>query len=228
MLLLLSWTALAVGIAGSAAVVVDNLILRYRQPVKIMELVWPVTALYIGPAAVVAYWKWGRPRSHRWRQRHGRPPRRPRQATFLIQLCHDGAHCALGTILAEAAVFAIGIDTSGGKWWVEYTSGYSMAVAIGVVFRYSAEAQRRRRRIWAAIKAFARADLAGVSAFELTLFIWLALAEHAIFPAASLRSIPVYWFITQIGLIAGFIAALPTNLWLAHHGIRAEPPDAFE
>ncbi|GHJ54566.1 hypothetical protein Nm8I071_38730 [Nonomuraea sp. TT08I-71] len=65
-------------------------------------------------------------------------------------------------------------------------------------------------------------------AFESTLFISLALAEHGVFPAASLFRIAVYSVFTQIGLIADFIAAWPTNLWPAHHRIKGEPPDAFE
>ena len=44
-LLVLAWTSLAVGIVGCAAIVGDNFIGGYRQPVKVMELVWPVTAL---------------------------------------------------------------------------------------------------------------------------------------------------------------------------------------
>src|SRR5262249_45393270 len=152
-LLVLAWTSLAVGIASSAAIVVDNLILGYRQPVKVMELVWLVTAFYLGAGGVAAYWKGGRPQSHRWRQRHVHPHRRPRWANSLILIFHGGTHCALGTIIAGTAIFAVGIDTGGGKRWVEYLFGYSMAVTIGVVFQY-VEAQRGRRNVGAATVTF--------------------------------------------------------------------------
>jgi hypothetical protein len=227
-LLVLSWTALAVGIAGSAAVAIDNLILGYRQPVKTMELVWPVTALYGGPAAVAAYWKWGRPQSHRWRQRHGRPPRRGRHVAVLIRLCHGGTHCALGTIIAEVTILAVGVNVAGGKRWVEFALAYCAAVAVGVVFRYSSGAQRRRRSIRAAVATFARADLACVSAFEVALFVWLALADYVALPAASRPHSPLFWFILQIGLIIGVAAALPPALWLDHRGVEPEPVDVLE
>jgi Domain of unknown function (DUF4396) len=226
MLLVFTWTSLAVGIASSAAIVVDNLILGYRQPVKVMEFVWWVSAFYVGAGAVAAYWKWGRPQSHRWRQRHGHPPRRPRWATSLIIIFHGGTHCALGTIIAGTAIFAVGIDTAGGKRWVEYVFGYAMAVTTGVVFQYFEAAQRGRRNVRAATVNFARGHLASVSAFELTLFVWLTLADRFLFPAASRPSSPVYWFLIQIGLISGLLAA--SALWLAVHRDKVEPPDALE
>jgi hypothetical protein len=52
---------------------------RYRPPMRIMELVWPVTALYLGPLAVWGYLRYGRPMSTRWLEEHRwKPPGRPR------------------------------------------------------------------------------------------------------------------------------------------------------
>jgi hypothetical protein len=227
LLLMLSWTALAVGIAGSVVIAVDNRILGYRQPVKEMELVWPVTALYGGPAAVAAYWRWGRPQSHRWRQRHGRLSRGGRHVPVLIRLCRGGIHCVLGTIIAEVAIFAVGVNLAGGRRWIEYASAYCAAVAVGVVFRYARRAQQGRRSIRAAVATFARADLACISASELALFIWLAVVDYVNLPMASRPHSPVFWFFLQIGLIIGFVAARPPTWWLHHRGVEPDPPDVL-
>jgi hypothetical protein len=48
----LSWAALAPGSAGW--IVLDIYGHGYRQRMGIMEGVWPVTALYFGPAAAAA------------------------------------------------------------------------------------------------------------------------------------------------------------------------------
>ena len=224
LLLALSWTAVGLGVACCGVIVVDNLVRGYRQPVNVMEVVWPVTALYAGPAAVVAYRKWGRTQSQRWRQRNGPPHDRPRHAGTLIQLFHCGAHCTLGAIIAETALFTTGLDAAGDRWWAEYAGDYSLAVIIGVAFRYSAGTHPPGRRIRAAIATVARIDLVSVTAFEFTLFVWLAVVDRVLFPAAPRPDSPVFWFVTQVGLIAGFIAAWPATSWLARRGNRLEPP----
>jgi hypothetical protein len=125
-------------------------------------------------------------------------------------------------------LFSVGVNVAGGKRWVEYVSAYAAAVAVGIVFRYAAAAQRGRRSTRAAIKAFARMDLACVSAFEFALFIWLALATYVTLPAASRPQSPVFWFVLQIGLIIGFVAAWPPTWWLNHHGVEPTPPDVLD
>jgi hypothetical protein len=32
----------------------------HRQQMGVMEAVYPITALYLGPLALVLYWRWGR------------------------------------------------------------------------------------------------------------------------------------------------------------------------
>lgn len=222
-LLMLSWATLFVGLVSAVVVVVDDLVHGYRQPVKVMELIWPVTALYFGPAAIAAYNKWGKPQSPRWRERHGNPPKRSRRAAVVIATCHCSTHCTLGTIIATVTIFGVGIETGGHTLWHEYIGDYVGAVFVGVVFRYSAEAHKGDRRVWTAIRTFVRADLLTVSVFEFALLIWLALVHHLGFPEAPKPNNPVFWLIVQIGLIIGFFAAWPATSWLIHRGVKVEP-----
>ena len=57
----LSWAAPAAAFASTALITYDMYGRGYRQPMTVMEAVWPVTGLYFGPAAVAAYRAWGRP-----------------------------------------------------------------------------------------------------------------------------------------------------------------------
>jgi hypothetical protein len=50
---LVAWAALALGFACAAYIVVDEF--RHKQMMRVMYLVWPITALYMGPFAVMAY-----------------------------------------------------------------------------------------------------------------------------------------------------------------------------
>lgn len=143
---------------------------------------------------------------------------------MIIQLFHCGAHCTLGAIVAETALFTAGLDAAGSTWWARYAGDYLAAVVIGVIFRYSVGTHPRGRRITAAITTVVRVDLVSVSAFEFTLFGWLALVARVAFPTAPRPDSPVFWFVTQVGLIAGFAAAWPATSLLARRGVVLEPP----
>jgi len=51
----LVWLSIAVLALASAASSVDDLWTARRQMMTVMKVVWPVTALYLGPVAVWAY-----------------------------------------------------------------------------------------------------------------------------------------------------------------------------
>jgi len=53
---------------------------------RIMEVVWLVTAIYFGPATVWMYWRYDRANSGRSLRRHklDQPPDKPKWATTVI------------------------------------------------------------------------------------------------------------------------------------------------
>src|SRR5437588_7772697 len=97
----LSWAVLATAFVCAGWILYEIYRRGYREPMRVMELVWPVTALYFGPAAVVAYRAWSRPQTRRWQAQHGDPPNKPGYATTAIGVSHCGAGCTLGDIVAE-------------------------------------------------------------------------------------------------------------------------------
>ena len=62
-LTIVSWIFIGFGLLSAALIAADIYLLGYRERVKIMEAVWPLTALYAGPLGLVAYFRWGRPMS---------------------------------------------------------------------------------------------------------------------------------------------------------------------
>jgi Domain of unknown function (DUF4396) len=55
-----AWTYLSVCFACAAAIAYDIVVNRRRQPMGVMNAVYPITALYFGPFALAFYWRWGR------------------------------------------------------------------------------------------------------------------------------------------------------------------------
>ncbi|MEU7799436.1 DUF4396 domain-containing protein [Micromonospora arborensis] len=221
-LLALSWASLAVGVVSFAIVVADTYLRGHRQPVRVMEIVWLVTVLYIGPAAVRLYWNWGRPEAFSRRRQEGQP-RRPRRGIVVTHVSRCGAHCALGFIVAEVALYVVRSDPGQESLWVDYAGDYLTAVMIAVLFRYFGAPGRSLTKVWHALSTVVKVELLTITAFEFALFVWLTLAHRVVLPEPPLRpDSPTFWFAGQLGLIAGFIAAWPTASWQLGRGLRFE------
>ncbi len=222
-LVVLAWVALGAAFVSAAVIVVDIYGRRYRQRMTIMETVWPVTALYFGPLAVWMYFRFGRPNSRRWLQQRGlqRPPDKPGWATTAIGVSHCGAGCTLGDIIAETAIFVLGIELLGRALWPEMMGDYVAALALGILFQYFAIAPMRGLGVRKGLVVAAKADVLSLTAFEVGLFGWMALMAFVFFPSSPLHpNSPVYWFLMQIGMIIGFATAWPANVWLIRRGIK--------
>jgi hypothetical protein len=148
-------------------------------------------------------------------------PGKPGYASTATGVSHCGAGCTLGDIIAEFAVFGVGATVAGLTLGAEYIGDYVAAVALGIVFQYFAIAPMRGLSLRKGLIEAAKADVASLTAFEIGLFGWMALMTFVFFPAPHLHpDSPVYWFLMQIGMIAGFFTAWPVNTWLIRAGIK--------
>jgi hypothetical protein len=59
-LTVLAWLYLSVCFCCAAIIAYDIAFNHRRQPMGVMNFVFPITALYFGPFAVALYWRWGR------------------------------------------------------------------------------------------------------------------------------------------------------------------------
>lgn len=96
---------------------------------------------------------------------------------------------------------------------------YILAYLLGIAFQYFSIAPMRGisglAGIWAAIKA----DTLSLTAFEMGLFGWMAIAHFLIFPHVK-EDMATYWFMMQIGMCLGFLTAYPMNWWLIKRGLK--------
>jgi hypothetical protein len=220
----LGWAALAIAFASTTWLVYDIFGRGYRQKMRVMEWVWPITGVYFGPIAVWGYLRYGRPKSSKWlaEKRLDEPPDKPGWATTATGVSHCGAGCTLGDIIAEFAIFALGVSIAGETVFAEYVGDYVLAIALGLAFQYFAIAPMRGLSFRKGIVAAAKADILSLSAFEVGLFGWMALQAFVFFPAPHHihPDSPVYWMSMQAGMIVGFFTAWPVNTWLIRKGIK--------
>lgn len=216
-----------------ALVIVLDVLLGHRQPMAVMNVVWPVTALYFGPVALLAYWKLGRAQPRMGRdmakamqmemakpqhQAHG--AEKPFWQRVFVSDSHCGAGCTLGDIIGEWLIFLAGITLLGQMLWPEYIVDFLLAYLLGILFQFWAIAPMRRLSLRAGLWAAIKADTISLTFFEIGLFGWMAISHFLLFPAL-LPDNPTYWLMMQIGMMLGFFTSYPVNWWLVRAGIKA-------
>ena len=222
---LFAWGAVGLGFVSALVVAADIVLLGNRQHMGIMNLVWPLTALYAGPLALWAYFPRGRRMSHRQMHAHGMAMEGERRDSWWqvsLSDTHCGAGCALGDIGGEwlvwASAWTIG---STGNLGPEYILDLPLAWIFGILFQYFVIAPLRGQTgqlapLWDAIKS----DTLSVLSFEVGLFGWMALEHYVIFQPPLPIDSSSHWFMMQIGMILGFLTSWPVNRWLLIKGVK--------
>jgi hypothetical protein len=201
---------LATGFLCAVVIAVD--LLRRPQKMWIMNVVWPVTALYLGPLALWSYWVMGRAGG-------GHGDGKPFWQQTAVGVTHCGAGCTLGDIAGEWLVFGVGWTLFGAALYPDYIVDFGFAYVLGIVFQYFAIAPMRGLRLWDGIAAAVKADTISLVAFEIGLFAWMALCHFVLFPEQDAASWN-YWFMMAIGMIIGFFTSYPANWWLIRNGLK--------
>ncbi len=220
-LTIVAWCALGLGVLTAVLIAGDVFVNGYRQHMAVMDAVWPVSGLYLGPVALIGYGMWGRRQTARWEKEHGAAPDRPFPATVAIGVTHCGSGCAIGDFLGGWLVLIFALQIAGLALLAEYVVDYSLAFAFGIAFQYFAIAPMRGLRRGEGLVAAVKADSASLTAFEVGMFGWMAVVQLVFFTNPHLTADhAAYWFMMQIAMVLGFATAYPVNWWLIRSGIK--------
>lgn len=223
---LLTLSVVSLCVAGVCALAIAVDLLFRPQKMWIMNVVWPVTALYAGPLAVVSYYRVGRLSSKKsvmsatQQGRENPGKQRPFWQSVAIGATHCGSGCTLGDLAAEWITFGAPLVLFGhrifGGWVVDYVWAY----LFGIFFQYFTikpmKGLSTGQGAWAAIKA----DTLSLTAWQVGMYGWMAIARFLIFHHEIEKTSPVFWFMMQLAMICGFCAAYPVNWWLIKSGIK--------
>jgi hypothetical protein len=146
---LLSIVSLTIGAICAVWIVIDEV--RDQQNMWIMNLVWPITALYATMLGLAFYFTYGRLTTKRMTQAaehaHKMPPSK-RLTPFPIMAAkgtlHCGSGCTLGDILAEWLAFTVPIvavwfgyqTLFSEKMFAIWVLDYIFAFVFGIAFQY--------------------------------------------------------------------------------------------
>jgi hypothetical protein len=212
-----AWFYLSVCFCCAGIVAWDILVGRRRQPMGVMNVVFPVTALYFGPFALAFYLHWARAG-----RRMTSPRSRPRWVLMATEVSHCGAGCSLGDVISEFVIFAAALTIAGLTLGAEFLGDYVLALILGIIFQYFAIAPMRGLGLRDGLVAAAKADFISLTAFEVGLFGWMAVMTFVLFPAPHtlMPNSAAFWLFMQVGMMIGFFTSWPANGWLIKRGIK--------
>lgn len=199
-----------------------------RRPpaMTVMKWVWPLTFMWGGLFALAMYLWFGRsPSAAHARGRdhsHGHGQHEFWQSVAL-GATHCGAGCTLADILTESAMYFLGINfvflghAVFGNWMVDYM----MALVIGVIFQYGAQAPMSdapRATVW--WQSF-KSDVGSLTSWQIGMYGWMAICIFLLFGQAAMRPDRwMFWWMMQVAMLCGFITAYPANWALIKVGIK--------
>lgn len=192
-----------------ALIVVADLCLRPPQPIWVMNLVWPVTALYAGPFGLILYCCLGRMSAQGSR------------AAVVHRTLYCGAGCITGYLVAEGLLPFIPFTVAGSALYGRWTLEMICAFVIGILFQYVAiramEAAGPAARLmgfWRTLLAALKADTLPLIAWQVGMYGGMAIATFLVFKHPLSPLDPVFWWIMQMAMVLGFWTAYPVNILL--------------
>lgn len=243
---ILSWIYLSLCFLCAAVMVIDEM--RRPQKMMIMNFVWPITALYGGPAALWGYFESAPKMTKRHVQQMNeqvngelnqekqtsalqmrvQSQQQDSEATreqVAVATTHCGAGCVLGDIVGEWWIFGVGLIIAAGELGTRLLLDFLLAWTFGVIFQYFTIAPMRGLSFGKGVLQAVRADTLSIMAFQIGMSVWALLTYFVFFPNPHLKvAEAVFWFMMQIGMMLGFFTSYPVNIFLVKFGWKEKMP----
>jgi hypothetical protein len=222
-----------------SAVVIAVDVIRHRQHMWIMDVVWPVTALFGTAWILWQYFTYGRLATQAKAEaamRHDEEPPNKRLTPFPVMAAngtlHCGSGCTLGDICAEWLIFASPALAVAFGWhgifadriFAAWVLDYILAYLFGIVFQYFTIAPMRGLSVGRGLIAAIKADTLSITSWQVGMYGFMAIAYFVIFRVGfgvKLETDMVeFWFMMQIAMFFGFLTSYPVNTWLLEVGVK--------
>ena len=231
-----SSASLLLGLACAAWIIADEI--RRPQQMWIMNVVWPVTALFGSVLWLGGYLRWGRGQT---RQRQAEMKAKgekmkmgdtPMAIAVAKGASHCGAGCTLGDLIAEWAIFAVPAIAVALGWktlfsektFATWVLDYILAFGIGVAFQYFTIKPMRDLSVRDGILQALKADAASITAWQVGMYGFMAFAQFFLFKTAFGGEAQVdtteFWFAMQLAMLCGFATSYPVNWLLVKSGVK--------
>ncbi len=205
-----AWTYIALSLLSVAVVAADIYLARRRHDSVASELVWMTSGLYLGPFAIPVYLNRGRAGNASSTSAHG--DARTADASAVSVLPGGGAS-AVAHLIAVPFVVAIGWTIAGlAMWPMILVIAFLVIVMLAVYERTASRRAHSGHTRGLSIGAAIATAVITVVAFDIGMVGWMLLLHfNNAMPAVTEST---FWFLMQLGVIAGLVTGYPAVAWL--------------
>jgi Domain of unknown function (DUF4396) len=139
------------------------------------------------------------------------------RAQRAISFNHSIAREKIVRVAAHAFMCANLTPWFGRRRWVV---DYILALLFGIFFQYFTIAPMRNLSLGEGLVAASKADFLSLTAWQVGMYGWMAIATFLIIGHEISKTSPVFWFMMQIAMLAGFLTSYPVNWWLLRAAIK--------
>ncbi len=233
----ISLICLAVGFISAAIIAIDEF--RDPQHMWIMNIVWPVTALFGTLVSLWGYFAYGRLASQsRMEAAMARGEEMPNKAQtpFPVMVAKGSAHCGsgctLGDICAEWLAFGFPVVAVWLGWqsifsekiFAVWVLDFILAFLFGIAFQYFTITPMRNLSPAQGLIQAVKADTLSLIAWQVGMYGFMAVAHFWLFADLLNTRLQVnsaeFWFMMQIAMLFGFATSYPVNWWLIREGVK--------
>lgn len=144
---------------------------------------------------------------------------KPFRQSVAVAAMHCGSGCTLGDIIAEWFIFFVPFALFGRKIFGAWVLDYFVAFALGIAFQYFTIKPMKDLSAKEGIVAV-KADTLSLSAWQIGMYGWMAIATFAFFGRELEKTDPVFWLMMQIAMLTGFLTSYPVNWFLLRKKIK--------
>jgi hypothetical protein len=206
-----AWIYLVVCLV-SAGILVYRVYGRGQKPHdRIMAPIWPISALFLGPVALLMYARWGQGPSAPGAASETVPL--GTTALIVMALVPGAAASTLAHLVGVPVVFGAGWTIAGLALWAVALFILILATALLFLFEYLASSETRRvRPTGRQAVVLLLGSLVTVLAFDLGMVGWMLFlfTTNLMKPTTDV----VFTFQMQVGMVLGMITAAPIAAWL--------------
>ncbi len=212
-----AWTYITLSLLSVAFIAADIYLLRRRHPRVAPELVWITSALYLGPFGVVGYLRRGRTN--------------PGPATVTARTAETGSTAvaalpgggasAVAHLIAVPLVVAVGWTIAGLAMWPMILVIAVLAIVMLAAYERAAGGSHAGHRRSISVGAALVAAMITVAAFDVGMVGWMLLLHfNDLMPPVTEGT---FWFLMQIGVVAGLLTGYPAVRWLLRRNQTVVP-----
>lgn len=222
---MVSCIALMAGLVTCLLIALD--IRKRPQHMRVMNVTWPITGLYLPVAGWLLYRILGRAPLPSSDHHHGHEhhhahhhANKPLWKSALVDNTHCGGGCTIGDIVAGPIAAITAFSVAGSLLMGHFVASFIAAFVFGIAFQYSPKREMNpsMSRGKALVEAL-KADTLSVICYQIGMYIWLLICAYGFNMHLDPFTLP-YWFMMQIAMLLGFITVYPANLILIKTGIK--------